>query len=34
MTIIGKQTKKDGSHFGGEWTKQKLTIIEKYLAFS
>lgn len=28
---MGKQTKLQGSHFGGEWTVQKLNIIEKYL---
>lgn len=28
---MGKQTNKSGSHFGGEWTKQKLHIIEEYL---
>lgn len=28
---MGKQTKKSGSHFGGEWTLQKLHIIEEYL---
>lgn len=28
---MGKQTKKKGSHFGGEWTVQKLHIIESYL---
>ena len=33
MSDIGKQTKKIGSEFGGEWTKVKLTILEKYLSF-
>lgn len=33
MPEIGKQTKKAGSEFGGEWTKVKLTILEKYLSF-
>lgn len=28
---MGKQTKQKGSCFGGEWTVQKLHIIEKYL---
>lgn len=28
---MGKQTKMSGSHFGGEWTKQKLYIIEHYI---
>ena len=28
---MGKQTKKSGSNFGGEWTLQKLHIIEEYL---
>ena len=28
---MGKQTKMRGSHFGGEWTKQKLYIIEHYI---
>lgn len=28
---MGKQTKISGSHFGGEWTKQKLYIIDHYL---
>lgn len=28
---MGKQTNKSGSHFGGEWTLQKLHIIEEYL---
>lgn len=28
---MGKQTKLKGSRFGGEWTVQKLHIIEKYL---
>lgn len=27
---MGKQTKQKGSHFGGEWTIQKLHIIEQY----
>ena len=27
---MGKQTKQKGSHFGGEWTIQKLHIIEEY----
>lgn len=27
---MGKQTKQKGSHFGGEWTIQKLYIIEQY----
>jgi three-Cys-motif partner protein len=31
--MAGKQTKKTGSHFGGEWSKEKLTIIERYLGF-
>ena len=30
---MGKQTKQKGSHFGGEWTKEKLTIIDDYLQF-
>ena len=30
---MGKQTKKSGSHFGGEWTREKLTIINDYLGF-
>ena len=30
---MGKQTKKSGSKFGGEWTEEKLEIINKYLAF-
>ena len=30
---MGKQTRKSGSHFGGEWTEEKLTIIRKYLSF-
>lgn len=30
---MGKQTNKSGSHFGGEWTKEKLTIINDYLGF-
>lgn len=28
---MGKQAKQKGSHFGGEWTIQKLHIIEEYL---
>lgn len=28
---MGKQTNQKGSHFGGEWTIQKLNIIEKYI---
>lgn len=28
---MGKQTNKSGSNFGGQWTKQKLHIIEEYL---
>ena len=28
---MGKQTKQKGSHFGGDWTIQKLHIIEEYL---
>ena len=28
---MGKQTKQKGSHFGGEWTIQKLHIIEEYI---
>lgn len=28
---MGKQTNQSGSHFGGEWTKQKLHIIDEYL---
>lgn len=28
---MGKQTRQKGSHFGGEWTIQKLHIIENYL---
>lgn len=28
---MGKQTKQKGSHFGGEWTLQKLHIIDEYL---
>ena len=28
---MGKQTNRKGSHFGGEWTIQKLNIIEKYI---
>lgn len=30
---MGKQTKKSGSHFGGHWTQEKLTIINDYLNF-
>lgn len=30
---MGKQTKQGGSHFGGQWTKEKLTIINDYLNF-
>ena len=30
---MGKQTNISGSHFGGDWTKEKLTIIEDYLKF-
>lgn len=30
---MGKQTNKSGSHFGGQWTKEKLTIINDYLGF-
>lgn len=30
---MGKQTKQKGSHFGGEWTKEKLAIIDDYLKF-
>ena len=30
---MGKQTNKSGSHFGGEWTREKLTIIDDYLRF-
>ncbi len=30
---MGKQTKKSGSKFGGEWTKEKITIIDDYLNF-
>ncbi len=30
---MGKQTKKSGSNFGGEWTREKLTIINDYLGF-
>ncbi len=30
---MGKQTNIKGSHFGGDWTKEKLTIIEDYLQF-
>lgn len=30
---MGKQTRKAGSHFGGEWTEEKLEIINKYLSF-
>ena len=28
---MGKQTKKQGSHFGGKWTEKKLLIIDEYL---
>lgn len=28
---MGKQTNRSGSHFGGEWTVQKLYVIEEYL---
>ncbi len=28
---MGKQTNIGGSHFGGEWTKEKLSIIDNYL---
>lgn len=28
---MGKQTNRRGSHFGGEWTVQKLYVIEEYL---
>lgn len=28
---MGKQTKKEGSHFGGKWTEKKLLIINEYL---
>ena len=28
---MGKQTRKSGSKFGGEWTRKKLLIIEEYL---
>lgn len=28
---MGKQTRKNGSKFGGLWTKEKLYIIEEYL---
>lgn len=30
---MGKQTNISCSHFGGDWTKEKLTIIEDYLQF-
>ena len=30
---MGKQTNISGSHFGGDWTKEKLTIIDDYLQF-
>ena len=30
---MGKQTKKAGSEYGGEWTVEKLEIIDKYLGF-
>jgi len=30
---MGKQTKKAGSKFGGEWTQEKLEIVDKYLGF-
>ncbi len=30
---MGKQTKVSGSNFGGQWTKEKLTVIEDYLNF-
>ena len=30
---MGKQTNISGSHFGGQWTKEKLTIINDYLSF-
>ena len=30
---MGKQTKKSGSHFGGSWTQEKLTVINDYLNF-
>ena len=30
---MGKQTNKSGSHFGGSWTQEKLTIINDYLKF-
>lgn len=30
---MGKQTNASGSHFGGQWTKEKLTIIDEYLQF-
>ena len=29
---MGKQTKKEGSNFGGDWTIQKLSIIDQYLS--
>lgn len=30
---MGKQTQKSGSNFGGQWTREKLTIINDYLGF-
>lgn len=30
---MGKQTKIGGSNFGGQWTREKLTVIEDYLNF-
>lgn len=30
---MGKQTKKAGSNFGGQWTREKLAIIDDYLRF-
>lgn len=30
---MGKQTRISGSNFGGQWTKEKLTIIDDYLNF-
>ena len=30
---MGKQTNISGSHFGGQWTEEKLTIINDYLNF-
>ena len=30
---MGKQTKQKGSRFGGDWTREKLTIIDDYLKF-